>query len=316
MINQEPHCLMLHHFCMSDYDRSQGAITSTEFKDLLLFYKENFNLINASEWLCRALDNKLGVSDVALTFDDALLCQYEIARPVIEEFNLNAFFFVYSSVLEGNVELLEVYRKFRTEHFNDINDFYTNFFKTCMHSKYSQRIEVGLDKFKNSDYLKNYPIYTDEDRKFRYARDVIFQVEEYNEVMNMLIENKGVTIQDLSKSLWMSSSHVKELSQKGNIIGLHSYSHPTALSKLSYKQQFEEYKQNFDSLLSITGSQPITMSHPCNSYNEETLEILKKLGIKLGFRSNLEKLKYKRGDLEYPREDHANVMKVINRKMF
>ena len=53
------------------------------------------------------------------------------------------------------------------------------------------------------------------------------------------------------------------------------------------------------------------MSHPLGNYNDDTLKILKKLGINIGFRSSLSP-SYIKSALEIPREDHAN---IINKNM-
>jgi hypothetical protein len=52
------------------------------------------------------------------------------------------------------------------------------------------------------------------------------------------------------------------------------------------------------------------MSHPCNSYNDATLVILRELGIVLGFCSNMLR-PIAPSPLEYPREDHANLLKRL-----
>ena len=60
------------------------------------------------------------------------------------------------------------------------------------------------------------------------------------------------------------------------------------------------------------------MSHPCGSYNEDTLKILKELGIELGFKQIMtiepEKgmKKINNTKLEIARQDHAHIMKIIN----
>ena len=59
------------------------------------------------------------------------------------------------------------------------------------------------------------------------------------------------------------------------------------------------------------------MSHPCGSYNEDTLQILKELGIELGFKQVMtierEKgmKKINNSFLEIAREDHTNILKKI-----
>ena len=51
------------------------------------------------------------------------------------------------------------------------------------------------------------------------------------------------------------------------------------------------------------------MSHPCNSYNDNTLNILEQLGIKLGFRANLSE--GFSSNLEIPRIDHSEILKLL-----
>ena len=76
-------------------------------------------------------------------------------------------------------------------------------------------------------------------------------------------------------------------------------------------KQLEEYKENLFHLKEILGHSNITsMSHPCGEYNSDSLKILKKLGSKIGFRSNMSTKEIK-SNLEIPREDHANILKLI-----
>ena len=60
------------------------------------------------------------------------------------------------------------------------------------------------------------------------------------------------------------------------------------------------------------------MSHPCGSYNNDTLEILKELGIELGFKQIMT-IEHEKGMkkvnnsfLEIARQDHADIYKRIN----
>ena len=59
------------------------------------------------------------------------------------------------------------------------------------------------------------------------------------------------------------------------------------------------------------------MSHPCGSYNMDTLKVLKELDIKLGFKQimkiELEKgmKKINNSSLEIARQNHSEIMKKI-----
>jgi len=82
------------------------------------------NLIGAREYLEKFESAKLSENDICLSFDDALLCQYHIAIPILKERGIDAFFFVNSSVFTGNPDNLEIFRYFRTNNFSGIEDFY------------------------------------------------------------------------------------------------------------------------------------------------------------------------------------------------
>ena len=61
------------------------------------------------------------------------------------------------------------------------------------------------------------------------------------------------------------------------------------------------------------------MSHPCGSYNDNTLTILKELGIELGFKQIMtiepekDMKKINNSFLEIARQDHAAIIKMINK---
>ncbi len=60
------------------------------------------------------------------------------------------------------------------------------------------------------------------------------------------------------------------------------------------------------------------MSHPNGSYNHNTHKVLEKLNIKIGFRSNnkVDKgkgmVKINNSNFEIAREDHSNIINLIN----
>lgn len=307
--NDRPHGIMFHHFYDEQHVKGQGAISQDELGQIIEYYQRKHCILPAKEWFDRATHEKLRKNEICLTFDDALLCQYEVALPVLEHYGLTAFWFVYSSVVTGGTENLEIYRKFRTVFFDDIEDFYQSFFLTVEHSQYQKSVEVSLQNFSVAEYLKNFPFYTDEDRRFRYVRDIALGVKAYNEILELMMQDQNIDMNEFTNDLWMKDRHVIDLHSKNHMIGLHSHTHPTALSALTTEAQRNEYLKNYDTLNQLLDSAPEAMSHPCNSYNNETIQILNELEIKVGFRSNMEE-NYS-SHLEFPREDHANVMERI-----
>ena len=134
--------------------------------------------------------------------------------------------------------------------------------------------------------------------------------------MFKLFEIKKFNLDKNIKNIFLTKQNIKKLDKLNHTIGLHSHSHPTRLSELNYNQQFKEYYKNKKILEKIIGTNKIfSMSHPCGSYNENTLNILKKLNIKLGFNSHMSegnKINAENYNLKIAREDYSNVKRKFN----
>jgi len=299
------HGVMFHHFHDDFHARGQGSISAGDLVRLINQIGRN-RILPAGEWLERACHNTLRDGEICLTFDDCLLCQYDVALPVLRDLDLTAFFFVYSSVLQGNIEMLEVYRHFRMTGFESVDAFYDAFFAAVGSSSSSYRVSQALLRFNPREYLAQFPFYTSSDRKFRFVRDDVLGPDAYHGVMNEMLAEHDVDRHAVARRLWMTADHVRQLHTAGHVIGLHSHSHPTRLQRFSPQQQRDEYTENWKTVRQITGSPAMAMSHPCNSYSPYTLAILRQLGVRVGFRANMMQSEY--CSLEHPREDHANLM--------
>ena len=299
----KPHGLMFHHFYDERHVKGQGAISAEQLDAILRDYRHR--LLPAQEWLDRALSDRLCEGDVCITFDDALRCQYEVALPVLEQHDLTGFWFVYSSVLDGGLEKLEIYRKFRTVYFSAADDFYRTFFAAVDQSRYADLVQEALVGY-DHDNWRHFPFYTPGDTRFRYIRDTALGRDRYDEVMRQIMQTYHIDFEEFSADLWMEPQHVRDLCDRGHVIGLHSHSHPTDMGQRTPAEQRFEYETNFQFLRQLIGSAPVAASHPCNSYNDETISLLRSLGIQLGFRANMADHQFSM--LEFPREDHANIV--------
>ena len=108
--------------------------------------------------------------------------------------------------------------------------------------------------------------------------------------MFIMFKDKQFEYKDFSKKLFFQKSDLQTLENLGHLIGLHSHNHPTLIEKLNYDEQKNEYEKNLSSISSILDkpkNEIKCMSHPCGSYNEDTLQILKELGIELGFKETM-----------------------------
>ena len=278
---------------------------------MLVWLEERYSLLNADEYQYKAENRRLADTDICLSFDDALLCQYEIAFPLIRRRNLTAFFFIHSAPIKGEMNFLEIFRYFRTICYDDLQDFYSEFFELT-DSLFPELIKWARRVYDPETYLEKFTFYTADDKWFRFLRDYVLGKEDYELLMFRLMQEKDFDVEESKTKLWMNEKQIKDLHSNGNVIGLHSYSHPTRIDMLGPTSQEREYKTNLEHLRDLTGEEITSMSHPCGRYNRDTLNVLTSLGVKVGFRSNMH-MKNMVSLLEAPRENHANIYREMTR---
>jgi peptidoglycan/xylan/chitin deacetylase (PgdA/CDA1 family) len=297
MLNYAMVGIMFHHFHNGvDHLPSQGSLSAKGLDALLSRLKQTYTLLSANVWLKKALNGQLNDHDICLTLDDALACQWAVALPVFQAHNLTAFWFINTGVLDGQGDTLEIYRHFRHTAFPTMEAFYTDMKAAAM---------AFLDhdpwvNFQAAQYLTEYPFYTEGDKRFRYLRDDVLTPAQYHTLMTELMA--ATHYNPDNQALWLTANQVQQLHQHGHVIGLHSHTHPTALDRLPLDQQQAEYTENARILTHLLGEAPITMAHPCDRYNQDTLTVLNGMGIQLGFCAHRSQ---RPSMLEWPRVDHT-----------
>lgn len=277
------HAIMFHYFNNEKHIRCQGSLSAEKLDELLDFYEKEYNIISAQEFLYKLDRENIGERDVCLTFDDGLLCQYDIARPVLERRHLNAFYFIYTSHLSnGNIPRLEIYHHFRFSAFDSIDDFYEAFFNNVL-----MLGEEYMYEARKSCPQKTETYYTDNDLMFRHLRDCILGEELYFDIMDRMITDSGYDIPNSICKLLVNKDQIRELYSAGNIIGTHSHSHPTVMSNLSYEEQKREYTESIETLTGITNDTVTAAAYPCGSYNSDTIKIMDELNIVTAFIDNM-----------------------------
>ena len=278
----QPNTIVFHNFHNKRSIKLQGSISSFKFEKIIIKLKKNYNLLNADKFYSKLLDGNLSKKDISLSFDDGLKSQYDIAIPILNKYNIKAFFFVFTSSFTNRIDKLELYKYFRSTQFKTIDKFYKNFFLEINKLKKID-LDSVLSKFEKINYLSEFKFYSRNDRFFRYLRDIILNEENYDSIMKLMMKNKKFNKKNVSKKLYFSKQDLKKINKQNHIIGLHSYTHPTNMDKLSYKKQLLEYKKNKQFIEKELKCKVETMAHPCGKFNKNTIKVLKKLNIKLGF---------------------------------
>ena len=84
---------------------------------------------------------------------------------------------------------------------------------------------------------------------------------------------------------FLDASGVKELYDRGHIIGSHSHSHPKIISNLSYEELLQEWKTSKDILSEIVGEEVLTASVPGGFYSRQVARAAEESGFKILFTS-------------------------------
>ena len=309
---------MFHHFHDDDiHTKGQGSISKDDFYKLIKFIGKK-NILDADIFFEKLKKNNLKENEVCLTFDDGIKCQIDVALPVLEDLKIKSFFFVYTSIFEDKPDNLEIFRYFRTNYFKSINDFYINFYK-ALNKDHNNFFKQNQTKIKDAKI--KFPHYSIEDIKFRLVRDILLKKTDYEKTMFLMMNEKKFEPKIFYSKLFFNSEDLKNLNKLGHLVGLHSHNHPMLLETLSYEEQKQEYKQcisNISKILGKSQNEIKWMSHPCGSYDNNTLQILKELGIELGFKQIMtiepEKgmKKINNSFLEIGRQDHNEIVKRMN----
>jgi peptidoglycan/xylan/chitin deacetylase (PgdA/CDA1 family) len=308
------HGLMFHRFHASPAaDAWQGALTPEEFEAVLVHAGLD-RILRADEWMSRLAEGRLGPADLCITFDDGLKSQADYALPVLERHGLTAFWFVYSSVFEGRPVRSEIY-SYVAGRIGGMPVMIAEFLERCPGDVLAQ-----LESPAYRDYVAGirpvFPFYSDGDLRYRFLRNNPANEVVVAAVMQQILEAHGFAEAAIARTLWLRQADVAALAAAGHNIGLHSYDHPLAMAALGADEQREQYRRNARDLASVTGVTPDAMSHPLNSYNEDSLAILAALGVRCGFRSNMAETArpWPRSRLEFPREDPVTILSMIHKE--
>ncbi len=258
--------------------QSQGSISLNKLEKIIKKLKKR--IIDADKWIEKSLNNKLKKNDLCLTLDDNLRSQMKYAIPLLKKLKIKAFFFIYTSVYEKKNYEFEIFRYFYNLKYPSFKNFFNDFYKFLINSKYKKKI-IKINDNKINNYLSKYEFYSKEDRYFRYLRDEFFSPSQFKDICNTFMKKKNFDYQNkkIFKKIWITKKEIKKITNIGHHVGLHSHDHNKNIFKMSFKKQMYQYKKNFNYIKKITGISPLSASYPFNSHNKDSKLILKKLNI-------------------------------------
>lgn len=274
------------------------------FREQLKYFKKHYSFITAAQ-LIDAYENgtELPPKSLLLTFDDAYLDHYTCAFPLLDEYKAQGLFFVPVKAIM-NHEVLIVNK---IHHVLAVCDKSVN--------GLVQQVKTLLAPYEGKDGVQTFDYYFD---KLAVAnrfdcKEVIFikrllQVELQEPVRSAIINQlfaQYVTDDEsaFSRELYMSEDQLKCMQRNGMIIGSHGYDH-FWLGSLTKEEQFSELTNSVDFLKGLgVDMHTLSIGYPYGSNNEETLDIARGFGFKLGFTTKVDVASTEDNYLMIPRLD-------------
>jgi len=274
------------------------------FREQLAYFKKHYHFITAAQ-LVDAFENgtELPPKSLLFTFDDAYIDHFTNAFPLLDEHGAQGLFFVPVKAIM-NHEVLIV---------NKIHHVLAVCDKDI--SSLVKQVKGLLAPYEGKEGVQKFDYYFDKlavANRFD-SKEVIFikrllQVELQEPVRSAIINQlfkRYVTDDEgaFSRELYMSEDQLKCMQRNGMIIGSHGYDH-FWLGSLSKEEQFSELSQSVNFLKGLgVDMNTFSIGYPYGSHNEDTLEIAKSFGFKLGFTTNVDVADTKEDFLTIPRLD-------------
>lgn len=254
------------------------------FREQLAYFKKHYNFITATQ-LIDAYENgtELPPKSLLFTFDDAYIDHYTCAFPLLDEYKAQGLFFVpVKAIMNHEVLIVNKIHYVLAVCDKNINGLV-------------QQVKTLLAPYEGKDGVQTFDYYFD---KLAVAnrfdcKEVIFikrllQVE-LQEPIRFAIINQLFTqyVTDdegaFSRELYMSEDQLKCMQRNGMIIGSHGYDH-FWLGSLPKEEQLSELTKSVDFLKGLgVDMNTLSIGYPYGSHNEDTLDIARGFGFKLGF---------------------------------
>jgi len=260
------------------------------FKEQVLFLKKHYNPVTVEQVLDAYYNNgKLPEKAVLFTFDDAYADHFEYAFPILEHEHVQGAFYPPVKAVSEHTVL-------------DVNKIHFILASTPV-EKFDgllNEIKLQLNKYRNDYKLESYDYYFD---KLAIAnrfdpKEVIFvkrllQVELVEDVRKKITDDifvkvVGIDESAFSRELYMSIDQIKCMVDCGMHIGSHGYDHYWLSSLPKEKQEFEIAK-SIEFIDMVGGdSNNWTICYPYGDYNQDTIDLLKLHGCKMGLTTDVE----------------------------
>ena len=284
-----------------------------KFKKQIKFFKENYNFIRMEdliEYYKSPNEKRLPEKSILLTFDDGYKDHYTYVLPVLLENDIQGSFYIPTKCFQDK-KVLDVNKiHFILESCIGEEEKVLSEIKEYLETNKDSRISLSYD-----DYFQEYAVASRFDKKEVIFIKRMLQValpEDYREkIVEQLFKKYVCSIGDkiiseraFWEELYLTPEQIRAMEKLGMHIGFHSHNH-VWLDSLKKEEQEFQIKSSINYFKEIgIDTKKMTISYPYGGYNEETIELMKKYNIPLGFTTEVEKIDLEKSDyLRLPRMD-------------
>ena len=272
--------LMYHRIAAPESDVWDIAVSAPNFEEHLQLLKKKGNVIPLKEMVAGLKSGALKRNSIAITFDDGFVDNFLVARPLLEQYNLPATFFITT----GNLGQEKEFWWDELEHLILFAEQLPSSFNATVGGELVA-LELGTEATL-SDALRM------QHRQWRAfvteppgARAALFlqlwqllrpmpHIEQ-QQAMSIIRQWAGLppTVRQEYKS--MTAAQLQQLASNSLFdIGIHTVTHP-ALAYHSVAYQLNELNNNKLYLEKLLKKETKLMAYPYGNYNELTLQVAK-----------------------------------------
>lgn len=277
--------LSYHRVANCSLDPWEISVSPANFEEHLQVLKK-YHVITPAQLLTYLSAGKLKNNMVCITFDDGYQDNYTLARPLLEKYNLRSTIFI------------------PTQYIGRRKEFWWDELLTIILGPHNlpEKLSISIankvfefDLGESASYSKQQ--HEDNISWIWYEEPKTKRAELYLKIWQQLRPLKNSEINQVLDNLRQWSSFIKgdessfpmtedQLNTISNHplfdIGVHTVTHP-ALAYHTKQEQFAEISVCKKQLEAVTGRNMDTIAYPYGIYNEDTMQVAKELGLKLGF---------------------------------
>ena len=295
--------VMYHYVRNSAYSKFRNLkfLSLDNFKKQLNYLEQNFNIIDPHTLFNS--NNQLPLNSCLLTFDDGYKDHIKFVYPELKKRKIKAIFFPVGStifekkILETNLIQIIISRTKNSKNLLQIIK------SLCLNFSISEYEFLKLiKKIKDKKNPKNR---FDEKNIVIIKKLLQFGIPSKirTKIINILFKKMiKLSINSLWKNYYLSKDDIKKLLDNQMLIGAHTYNH-VWLGSSSIKEQEKEIELSAEFLDYFNINKNFRVfCYPFGSYNNNTIQILKKNKFKFAFNTKNEKADIKK-KFEISRKD-------------